>query len=100
MLELRLIHRCLPYCRPDEGQHTMVVYGSEDESPQSIRNMIERWDGARFVGAVEEPDINIEVDNNGRKLYAKAWLMTWSFDPAKEFQFYLVNDPDGYCRRP
>jgi hypothetical protein len=77
MLQMRFIHRCIPYCRPDDGEHTQLVYTDNTETSATIQRTIGIRFGLSVFRAAEEPDARPEVDTSGRKPYPKAWLVTW-----------------------
>ena len=77
MLQMRFIHRCIPYCRPDDGEHTQLVYTDDTETSATIQRTIGIRFGLSVFRAAEEPDAPPEVDTSRRKPYPKAWLVTW-----------------------
>ena len=77
MFQTRLLHRCIPYCRPDAGEHTQLVYTDDSETSETLQRAIAIRFGLNVFRAAEEPDAPPEVDSRGRKPYAKAWLVTW-----------------------
>jgi hypothetical protein len=71
------IHRCLPYCKPDEGEHTMLAYSSVGETEESIRCTLRDRQGLTVIRAAIEPDAPPYPDTRGVRPFAKAWLVTW-----------------------
>lgn len=79
-----LMHRCIPYCRPEQGEHTALVYSSEDENEATIRQTLRRSRGIHVIRAAEEPDAPMQLDTSGRNLFSKAWLVTWQCEQDAE----------------
>ena len=77
MLQTRFIHRCIPYCRPDDGEHTQLVYTDETETSATIQRTMGIRFGLEVFRAAEEPDAPPQTDTSGKQLFAKAWLVTW-----------------------
>jgi hypothetical protein len=77
MLQMRFIHRCIPYCRPDDSEHTQLIYTDDTETSATIQLTISIFYGLHVVRAAQEPDAPSEIDSSGRKRYPKAWLVTW-----------------------
>ena len=77
MFQTQFIHRCIPYCKPDDGEHTQLVYTDESETSETLRRTIGSRLKLNVVRAAEEPDAPPQVDTSGRKPFAKAWLVTW-----------------------
>ena len=74
------IHRCIPYCRPDHGEHTELMYGSNDETEAKIRTVVLSWRGGDLFRVAEEPDAPAKMDTSGLKPFQKAWLVTWQVE--------------------
>jgi len=77
MLQMRFVHRCMPYCMPDEGQHTDLVYSDEEVTEETIQRMLAELRGLKVVRTGEEPDAPPKIDPSRSKPWAKAWLVTW-----------------------
>ncbi|MBI3065670.1 MAG: hypothetical protein HYY82_12150 [Deltaproteobacteria bacterium] len=83
MADIQIHHRCIPYCKPDQGEHTELVYTDETASEGTIRQSLEYWRGLKVIRAVEEPDapppdrVHHDVVQSGSRPLAKAWLVTW-----------------------
>lgn len=86
MLQTRFLHCCIPYCRPDDGEHTQLVYTDEHPTNESIQRIIGgRW-GFKLLRVAEEPDAPPVLDPSGLKPFAKAWLVTWQREPDGEVE--------------
>lgn len=83
MSDITINHRCIPYCKPDLGEHTELVYTDESATEQRIRQSLGYWRGLKVIRAVEEPDappsdtVPQDVVQRGSKPLAKGWLVTW-----------------------
>jgi len=77
MLQMRLMHRCMPYCKPDDGEHTELVYTDEHATDKTIRQTLGGRRGLNVIRAAEEPDAPPQDDTSASRLWAKAWLVTW-----------------------
>jgi hypothetical protein len=67
MLQMRFMHRCIPYCKPDEGEHTELVYSDESATDETIRQMLGERRGANVISAAEEPDAPPQNDTSGSR---------------------------------
>ena len=72
---LDLHHRCAPYCKPELGEHTKLVYGTNDDTEENFQEMIMLWRGGEIIRFVEEP--NAPPRMNETSFYPKAWYVTW-----------------------
>jgi hypothetical protein len=70
-----MIHRCIPYCQPDDGEHTELFYGTEDEGERNLR-LVLSWRRGELIRFAEEPDAPAKIDMSGLKPFPKAWLVT------------------------
>jgi len=73
---LGLVHRCIPYCRLERGEHTELVYGT-DGAERNLRAIVLSSRGGELIRFAEEPDAPAKTDTGGVKPYPKAWLVTW-----------------------
>ena len=82
LLARSLMHRCIPYCKPEQGEHTALVYSSEDENEATIRRTLWRYHQIHVIRLAEEPDAPIELDTSGIKPFPKTWLVIWQSETA------------------
>lgn len=73
---LGLHHHCAPYCMPNKGEHTELVYGSEDESEENFQEMVTLWRCGDLIRFIEAPNAPSRMNESGRP-YPKAWYVTW-----------------------
>jgi hypothetical protein len=73
MLRRDFYHRCMPYCRPDEGEHTEIVYTDAVSTAENIRALFAARD-RNVLRAEVEPDARLPTEPPSS---AKAWLVTW-----------------------
>ena len=83
MADIQIQHVCIPYCKPDLGEHTELVYTDETAAEGKIRQALGFYRGLKVIRAVEEPDapapdrVPQDIVQCGSKPLAKAWLVTW-----------------------
>jgi hypothetical protein len=83
MSEIKINHTCMPYCRPDLGEHTELVYTDESATEGHIWQSLAYHRGLKVIRAIPEPDapppdrVPHDVVQRSAKPLAKAWLVTW-----------------------
>jgi hypothetical protein len=60
------------------------VYGSAEETEDTLRQRFGQMRDARLIRAAEEPDAPLEIDTSGNKPFAKAWLVSWKSEQDDE----------------
>ena len=88
MLLTAFIHRCIPYCRPEQDEHTEVVYTDAHSTGETIRQTLRARDGRDVIRAELEPDAPLPTEP---KDLAKAWLVTWR--PGTELVVHSKEEP-------
>ena len=63
-----------PYCKPEQGEHTALIYTSEDENEATIRQTLRRSHRVHVIRATEEPDASMQGGHEGKKLFPKRGL--------------------------
>jgi hypothetical protein len=82
-VDVQINHTCMPYCRPEAGEHTELVYTDESATEGTIWQSLGFHRGLKVTRAVEEPvaparaGVPQDIVQRGSKPLAKAWLVTW-----------------------
>lgn len=58
-------HRCLPYCKPDEGEDTELAYTSENDTEETIKRAFDHCRDVEVTRAAIEPDAPSKMDGTG-----------------------------------
>ena len=64
----------MPYCRPEQGEHTEVVYTDAQSTGETIRQTLGAKDARNVVRDKAEPDASLPSEPSG---LSEAWLVTW-----------------------
>lgn len=82
-MDVTINHTCMPYCRPEAGEHTELVYTDETATEGTIWQSLGYHRGLKVIRAIEEPDapapdtVPQDIVQRGSKPLTKGWLVTW-----------------------